>query len=423
MTAVFRVGLGRLAAGRASSLLQVQANALPAAFLQKCNISGRTMRGGPRVPKVKPYPYKKKKYTVFNAFFDKTSPRFDENSKVICVEGPLAAGKTKFAEELAEELDMQYYPAVDLDQIFINPYGFDMRKLDHQLPPSCRSYDVKNFCLDPNHDLAAQFQIRMYMLRFSQYIDALQHVFSTGQGVVLERSPFSDFVFMEAMFRQGYLSRGARSVYNEIRQNTIGELLKPHLVIYLDLPLESVKKNIKTRNVDYEVQSKVFSDAYLRDLEQLYKQQYLKDIGGHAELLIYDWTAGGETEVVVEDIERINFEQYEMDPHSKKLRDWRFPLESEWCEARIKYCHEKPDLMNYFNVPRFDVPELLRNADDSKVFRDVWYSVSVPLSIPRFKLTRRTFQAPGMKYRPGYNADVGDSGLLTKTKIGVNEAI
>ncbi|EDV94406.1 NADH dehydrogenase [ubiquinone] 1 alpha subcomplex subunit 10, mitochondrial [Drosophila grimshawi] len=406
MTAVFRVGLVRLASRGATApatLLQAQTNALPAAFMQKCNISGKTMRGGPRVPKVAPYPYKTKKYNWFSAVFDKTSKRFDENSKVICVEGPIAAGKTKFAQELAAELDMQYYPAVDLDLIYINPYGYDMRKLDPELPPSCRSYDVRDFCKNPNHDLAALFQIRMYMLRYSQYVDALQHILSTGQGVVLERSPYSDFVFMEAMFRQGYISRGARSVYNELRQNTIGELLKPHLVIYLDQPIEAVQRQIKTRNLEHEVKSKVFSEAYLRDLESLYKQQYLKDIVGHAELLIYDWTAGGETEVVVEDIERIDFQQHESDPHNKKQLDWRFPLETEWCEARIKYCHEKPDLMNYFNVPRYDVPELLRSADDSKVWRDVW------------------FNAPGMKFRPGYNADVGDSGLLTKNKMGINE--
>jgi len=388
MTAVFRVGMVRLVsrATQSPNLLQAQANALPAAFQQRCSISGKTMRGGPRVPKAAPYPYKTKKYSVINAFFDKTSKRFDENSKVICVEGPIAAGKSKFAQELAEELDMQYYPAVDLDLIYINSYGYDMRKLDPQLPPSCRSYDVRNFCQDPSHDLAAQFQIRMYMLRYSQYIDALQHIFSTGQGVVLERSPYSDFVFMEAMFRQGYLSRGARSVYNELRQNTIGELLKPHLVIYLDQSIDAVKQKIKARNVDYEVQSKVFSDAYLNDVEQLYKQQYLKDISTHAELLIYDWTAGGETEVVVEDIERIDFDQFEADSHNKKMLDWRFPLEAEWCEARIKYCHEKPDLMNYFNVPRFDVPELLRSADDSKVWRDVWYNVSAARPFVLFDL-------------------------------------
>lgn len=381
MTAVFRVGLVRLVsrgstASAPTTLLQAQTNALPAAFMQKCNISGKTMRGGPRCPKVAPYPYKTKKYNVLSSIFDKTTKRFDENSKVICVEGPIASGKTKFAKELAAELDMQYFPAVDLDLIFINSYGFDMRKLDPELPPSCRSFDIKDFCANPKHVQAAQFQIRMYMLRYSQYVDALQHILSTGQGVVTERSPFSDFVFMEAMFRQGYVSRGARSVYNDVRQNTIGELLKPHLVIYLDMPVDVVQKQIKARNIEHEVKSKALTDSYLSDLEVLYKQQYLKEIAGHAELLIYDWSAGGETEVVVEDIERINFEQHETDPHNKKMLDWRFPLESEWCEARIKYCNEKPELMSYFNVPRYDVPELLRSADDGKVWRDVWFNVS-----------------------------------------------
>ena len=28
-----------------------------------------------------------------------------------------------------------------------------------------------------------------------------------GQGVILERSPFSDMVFMEAMYKQGYIRK------------------------------------------------------------------------------------------------------------------------------------------------------------------------------------------------------------------------
>lgn len=74
-----------------------------------------------------------------------------------------------------------------------------------------------------------------------QYVDALAHVLSTGQGVVLDRSCFSDFVFVEAMQKSDYISRAARSVYYDIRKNTITELLKPHLVIYLDVPVETVK--------------------------------------------------------------------------------------------------------------------------------------------------------------------------------------
>lgn len=40
-------------------------------------------------------------------------------------------------------------------------------------------------------------------------------------------------------------------------------------------------------------------------MEDVYKNDFLKDIGTHAELLVYDWSNGGEIELVVEDIEKI----------------------------------------------------------------------------------------------------------------------
>uniref|UniRef100_A0A1I8Q2W2 NADH dehydrogenase [ubiquinone] 1 alpha subcomplex subunit 10, mitochondrial n=1 Tax=Stomoxys calcitrans TaxID=35570 RepID=A0A1I8Q2W2_STOCA len=394
MTAVFRVGLIRLCSRNAP--------ALPAGLSQQQrSISGKTMRGGPRVIQHKPFPYKEKEYNVIQTMLDKTTKRLNENSKIICVEGPIAAGKSKFAKELADELEMLYVPEANMDMLYINAYGYDMRQLDPEMPENCRSFDTVNFCKEPNHRLTASYQIQMYKLRFEQYVDALAHLLSTGQGVVLDRSCYSDFVFLETMFRHGYVSRGARSVYYEIRGNTLPLLLRPHLVIYLDMPVDAVKQRIKARNNDYEVKSPVFTDAYLRDMENTYKQQYLKDIATHAELLIYDWTAGGETEVVVEDIERIDFEVFNEDPMEKKMKDWRFPNEGEWCEARFNYTCCKPDLMNYFNVPRFDVPELLRDPESGKKWRDIW------------------FNAPGMKYRPGYNEDMGDTGLLTKAKINI----
>lgn len=394
MTAVLRLGLMRLCQRPATTAGTVSQQRL---------ISGKTMRGGPRLVTHKPFPYREKNYTVFTAMLDKTTPRLNENSKLICVEGPIASGKTKLAKELADELEMLYVPEANMDMYYINSYQYDMRALDPQLPESCRSFDLAKFCKDPSNPLTARYQIQMYMLRYEQYIDALAHILSTGQGVVLDRCCYSDLVFMETMHKNGYISKGARSVYHELRQNTIYEILKPHLVIYLDMPVQAVKDKIKSRNIEYEVNSKVFTDEYLRDMEIFYKQHFLKEISVHAELLIYDWTAGGETEVVVEDIERIDFDAFEEDPMEKKMMDWRFPNEVEWCEARIKFTNDKPDLMNYFNVPRFDVPELMRDADSGKAFRDVW------------------FNAPGMKYRPGYNEDMGDTGLLTKTHTNYRE--
>jgi NADH dehydrogenase (ubiquinone) 1 alpha subcomplex subunit 10 len=315
---------------------------------------------------------------------------------MICVEGPIAAGKSNFAKELADELEMLYVSAPTMDDAYINSYGFDYRTLDDKLPEGAKTFDNKKWCINPKHRLSGAYQLRMYMLRTLKYVDALAHILSTGQGVVCNRSPFSDYVFLEAMLRNDYLSNGVRSVYYDVKANTITELMRPHLVIYLDVPVAKVKENIKKRNIDYEIKSPAFTDKYLQDIENGYKQKFLKEISAHSELLIYDWTEAGEPEVVVEDIERIDFDRF--GHYDDKLEDWRIMTEWEWCEKRMEYTVDRHDIISYFNVPRWDVPELIMNADDAFILEEVYD------------------EAPGNKYAPGYNADMGDSGILTKTK-------
>lgn len=365
-------------------------------LIQTANISGRAMKDKSK-PRPTPWPYKEKSYSFLNAIFDRTTYRFDENSKIIVVDGPIAAGKTKFAQTLAEDLDMLHLPEVTMDMHYINEYKYDLRQLDPLLPMSCKSYDTKNFCQTPKHENTARFQIEMYRLRFSQYIDALAHVLSTGQGVVLERCAFSDFVFLETMHKHDYISKGARSVYYDLVNNTITEIMKPHLVIYLDIPVTKVQERIKKRNLPYEVNSKVFTPEYLTTMESFYKQRYLKEISTHAELLVYDWSEVGEVEVVVEDIERIDFDRF--DKNDPKMKDWKMANEWEWNEARMLYSSDKHILMNYFLIPRFDVPELIIPPNES------------------FIRNRVMNEAPGMKYRKGYNVDMGDTGLLLKTAL------
>ena len=69
-------------------------------------------------------------------------------------------------------------------------------------------------------------------------------------------------------------------------------------------------------------------------MEKTYKQNYLKEISKHAELLIYDWSEGGEVEIVVEDIERIDFDSY--DVQDPKMKDWRHHSEEDWGVLRNK---------------------------------------------------------------------------------------
>ena len=75
--------------------------------------------------------------------FDKTTPRLDENSKIIVVEGAHAVGKTAFAQELAENLEMKYFPHVCMDNIYLNHYGDDLRKYSHLLTSYNQPWDEK----------------------------------------------------------------------------------------------------------------------------------------------------------------------------------------------------------------------------------------------------------------------------------------
>ncbi|XP_069187958.1 NADH dehydrogenase [ubiquinone] 1 alpha subcomplex subunit 10, mitochondrial isoform X2 [Procambarus clarkii] len=365
---------------------------LPVLRPQVATIVSKTMRDKDYKRPV-PFPYKKDTYGFFAAVFDKTTFRFDENSKIIIVDGPIAAGKTEFAKEIAEELDMFYVPEANMDMVYINPYGYDMRQLDDRLPDTVKSFDEKNFHQNPKHHSVAIFQFEMFRLRLSQYIDAIAHVLSTGQGVVMDRSVYSDFVFVEAMAKFGYLSPAAQKLYYECKKMTVPELMRPHLVIYLDVPVDVIQQRIKERNLPHEINSKVYTPEFLSYMENVYKMKYLREMSVHSELLLYDWSAKGEPEVVVEDIERINFDFDKNDP---KMADWRCGDEWDWCQKRMMYTKRKRWIMHWMNVPPLDVPEVMVAAEDVKTFKDVWHS------------------APGMKYAEGYNADMGDQFILTK---------
>ena len=176
-------------------------------FIQKANITGRGTRGGP-LELLKPFPYEDRPFTLFDSFFDNTMYRVcQENAKIIVIEGPIACGKSAFAQELAEQLDMKYIPQPTMDDYYILYSGYDLRQHDDELPSIVRSFDHRKFCVNPTDPKSCIYQINMMFLRFFQYVDALAHLLNTGQGVILERSFYSDYVFARAMFENKYISK------------------------------------------------------------------------------------------------------------------------------------------------------------------------------------------------------------------------
>lgn len=84
MSGVLRSGVWRLvkASTNSNASRELLKNAVPA-MQQACLISGKVLRNLEQTKRPAPYDYKNKSYNLFHAIFDKTTHRFDENSKVI----------------------------------------------------------------------------------------------------------------------------------------------------------------------------------------------------------------------------------------------------------------------------------------------------------------------------------------------------
>lgn len=99
---------------------------------------------------------------------------------------------------------MLYMPAANMDQVYINPYGYDMRQLDPLLPDRCKSFDEKDFMRNPSHPNAPKFQMDIFRIKLSQYIDALAHVLNTGKFVFLSLNswdPLETFFYLSENIR------------------------------------------------------------------------------------------------------------------------------------------------------------------------------------------------------------------------------
>lgn len=59
------------------------------------------------------------------------------------------------------------------------------------------------------------------------------------------------------------------------------------------------------------------------------------DFSNRSEVLVYDWSEGGDPEIIVEDLERLDLDNY--DENDPKIQDWSYSREQYWADLRMKY--------------------------------------------------------------------------------------
>lgn len=305
----------------------------------------------------KPYDYVNKEYGLFGQMFDSTLDRLGENSLIITVEGNFGAGKSKFAQELAKRIDFVYAREPDLDHHLYNlPNGHSVRDIINGYVGENKRFRIDS--LDewhskPSFKTGIALQHGFYLIRWMQTRNALLHLFSTGQGVVLERSAFSDSVVASALHKSGLLSDEAWKFYiKDLVPTTLKQLWKPHVLIYLEKSTEECLKSIKSNGKEFEKNSKVYSASLLNNVENSYKREFLPEMKNHMHVLSYN-SNDAKVEQVVEDMELLNFED------ESKFTDWRIRKELSINTYRrslsnLKHCRDllrSPD--GYVNVPEY----------------------------------------------------------------------
>ena len=361
-------------------------------------ISGKAMREiDPNKPA--PFPQETTDYTAYWQTVDKTTYRFDENSKLIVVEGAHAIGKSKFAKELAEELGMLYHPYPRMDDILIDGYGVDFRKYDEFMLPINRTYDEKDFARNPVGPVEGcgdRFHIDIYKEKFRSHLYALKHIFNTGQGVVMEGCPASDYAYFDAAYNQGWIDRESRKAYKEACRMSLHRLMRPNLYIYLDAPVDVAMKNIQDRGNEWDKDSPVWTNKrYMTDIYTELKKNFLRDQQRHSRVLVYDWTVPGDIEIVVEDIEALNFDFLEETDEQQK--DWRLHTEEGYSIARYQYCNLQKRIL------------LCQNIANQRILScvNLWFD---PEEVEHRENILNFIKSSRFQY--GYNYPMGDKNIL-----------
>jgi len=349
----------------------------------------------------KPYPHETKDFNRFAGIYDRTTVRMDENSRIILVDGAHAVGKTDFAKQLAEEFDMKCLEYPSLSNYYINYYGEDLQDYGVYMPDMFKPYDERDFSRNPTGPVEGsgdRFHLKNWVNKFRNYIRALKHLYSTGQGVVVEGNPWSDYAHLEAAYNQRWIDRTTRNAIKDSYNLGLYMLLRPHVVVYLDASVDAVMKNVKERNNPWDKDSPVwFNKRYLNDIYNEKKRRYLMDKQRHSHVLVYDWATPGDLDVVVDDLEKLELDYTE--EYDSIGRDWTARRsEKRACETREWYC--RADHRRYMESLIMDSELFL---DCPQLFYDVEDAHRLQAVLKNIKSER---------WAPGVNPYMGDKNIM-----------
>ncbi|PAA48199.1 hypothetical protein BOX15_Mlig007879g3 [Macrostomum lignano] len=303
------------------------------------------------------------------SFYDRPQYHLNENSKSITVEGNIAVGKGTFARHLADVLYLKYIPGVNDDNFFIDRNfepGLDYRDYNKVLPKRLQFYTTEMLYTDkdPIKDGKPLYlQQNYYMYRCLDYWKGCGHLFNTGQGFVMNRSPFATYVFARAMAECGLLSSDARDWLQYYDKHVSSVLFRPHLIVYLRSPVSLSRRNLDKRAVPWE---SGITDKFLEVIKQVYESEYLDKATRFSEVTTidvedYDFNDENDVTYIAEQLCKIDLDQKHLSTDiDTKLIHWRqamFNTDSKYF-SRMRFSNTRVCIDRLFGIQvPDDMPE------------------------------------------------------------------
>jgi len=157
--------------------------------------------------------------------------------RYVVVEGPIGAGKTSLARELAH--------AMHADPLLEQP---------EDNPFLARFYEDR-----------ARFALPTQLTFLFQRVDQLR---SLAQLDLFRRPTVADFLFdKDPLFARLNLTDDEYALYEKIYRHLAPQVAAPDLVIYLQAPVQVLAERVQRRGVDYE---RTVEDAYLARVADTY---------------------------------------------------------------------------------------------------------------------------------------------------------
>lgn len=216
----------------------------------------------------------------------------DKYCKWLTVEGLPGAGKKEFTDGIAQGTGLKNMGAGDLwwelnrlkdfkGQEGLYQVHADLCKEKHHWL-AMRDVYMDQFFEDPKNMVhSCRMQDHMKLQRHIHSMDTLQHLLSTAEGCITNRTYHSDYCFAYAMMKMGYLSKN----YYEMRYTVSCAAvdgsggatdLPPNVSFFLDISPEESFETIKARGNEAEIAT--CNLDFLKYLDEAYRGFWAEDM-------------------------------------------------------------------------------------------------------------------------------------------------